>query len=110
MTRDIIERVEMFAGSAVEVKRIALNESQISIYKPPPNPAKITDSRAEKYIKRFGRSSWELDALEPSVMRDLIAETIQDHIDLGIRENVIDEQGEQTERLNYIADHWDDEE
>ena len=70
MTRDIQERLQMF-GADVYVKRVALTMNQIGTYNPPPNPAKITDSRASKYIDEYGNESWELDALEPQVITDL---------------------------------------
>lgn len=54
------------------VDRIALNMDQIQEYDPPPNPAKITDSRARAYMDEFGGSSWELDALPPDVLTELI--------------------------------------
>jgi len=50
----------------------ALNMNQIEQYNPPPNPAKLTDSRATQYIDEFGYDSWELDALEPQVISNLI--------------------------------------
>src|ERR1039457_2019772 len=56
----------------VQVHRSALNMDQVQQYNPPPNPAKITDSRATAYIKEFGGESWELDALDPDVLTDLI--------------------------------------
>ena len=62
MTRDIQERLWMF-GADVEVKRVALTMEQVQTYNPPPNPAKITDSRCGKYMEEFGDESWELDAL-----------------------------------------------
>jgi hypothetical protein len=76
MTRDIEDRLNMFAESAVNVDRIALNEDQIDKYNPPPNPTKLTDSRAGGYISVYGFDSWELDALEPKVMVDLIRQTV----------------------------------
>jgi len=73
MTRDNQDRLELLSnGSEIHVKRIALNMDQVHQYNPPPNPAKLTDSRCSAYIKEFGTSSWELDALSPAVIRDLI--------------------------------------
>lgn len=72
MTRDIFERLAMFSECKVTVSRLALNMDQIEVYNPPPNPAKLSDSRAGGYIAVYGRDSWELDALEPSVIVDLI--------------------------------------
>ena len=71
MSRDIEDRLRMF-GAEVEVRRIALNMAQVDEYNPPPNPAKITDSRATKYIQKFGTESWELDALDPQVLADMV--------------------------------------
>lgn len=77
MTRDNLDRLWLLSGIQIEVRRLGLNMDQVEEYSPPPNPAKLTDSRCEDYIKKFGRSSWELDALEPSVLRDLIADEVE---------------------------------
>lgn len=82
MTRDNADRLDMFNSTgSTKVRRIALTENQIREYDPPPNPAKVTDSRFEAYAAEFGDESWELDALEPAVLVDLI----QEHID-GVRD------------------------
>ena len=39
-TRDIVERLSMFAGSIIKLERLALNMEQVEEYGPPPNPAK----------------------------------------------------------------------
>lgn len=66
MSRDIRERLELFGVNYLTFERLALNYDQIQAYNPPPNPAKLTDSRSSGYVSRYGVSSWELDALEPS--------------------------------------------
>ena len=90
MTRDILSRLTLFiemdpvcsyAQSGFELIRIALNRDQIKKYKPPPNPAKISDSRAKMYIVEHGYDSWELDALEPSVIEKLIYKHVRKFID-----------------------------
>jgi hypothetical protein len=80
MTRDIRDRLWTF-GSNVQVTRIALNMDQVEQYTPPPNPAKITDSRAEDYIENYGDESWELDALDPATLDALIEGEILAHLD-----------------------------
>lgn len=73
MDRDLRKRLSMYSGlEFVEVSRMALTYSQIEEHQPPPNPTKITDSRAEGYIIEFGNSSWELDAMEPRLLADLV--------------------------------------
>jgi hypothetical protein len=54
---------------------------QIERYNPPPNPAKETDTRAGGYIKRFGAVSWELDALRPEVLSELVKAKIGGYFD-----------------------------
>ena len=85
MTRDIQERLRLFMRyegvQPVIVKRIALNMDQISQYNPPPNPAKLSDSRAGEYVSEYGYDSWELDALEPRVIEDLIQDAVGDLVD-----------------------------
>lgn len=65
---------------ALTVNRIALNMNQVRQYNPPPNFAKITDSRAGDYIARYGSSSWELDALDPDTLNGLITAAIDGSI------------------------------
>ncbi len=83
MTRDITDRLRMFARTEdseinIYVHRIALNMPQIEKLRPPENPAKVTDSRAKSYISKFGRSSWELDAIEPRELASLVRKKVLD--------------------------------
>jgi len=80
MTRDIIDRMDLFMGG-LRLERLALNMDQVEQYNPPPNPAKTTDSRYAGYIAEFGDESWELDALEPKVIADLIRKAVVALID-----------------------------
>jgi hypothetical protein len=75
MTRDIGDRLRTF-GADVEVDRVALNFDQVEAYAPPPNPAKATDARFEAYRERFGDESWELDALEPATLVELVEDRL----------------------------------
>lgn len=82
MTRDIEDRIELLSDYAqFEIDRIALNMDQIEEYQPPPNPAKSTDSRYGLYIDKYGHDSWELDALDPRTIVDLIKRRIEREID-----------------------------
>ncbi len=91
MSRDIKERLELFinghltikSGKPLEiiVERLALNQNQIKKFKPPPSPAKITDTRAKKYIKKFGNKAWELDALDPETLCKLISDEVKIYLD-----------------------------
>jgi hypothetical protein len=108
MTRDNEDRVDLFSRSnQVEVKRIALNIDQVRKYDPPPNPTKISDSRAKGYIAEHGKTSWELDALEPSVIENLIVDTVTPYIDYDIWNDIIDQQEEVRRPLKSLSKNWD---
>lgn len=112
MSRDIEDRITLFMGSAYrddfELRRIALNMNQVRQYNPPPNPAKLTDSRCEGYIREHGSESWELDALEPTVLAALIEGEIMGSVDLPMFRGIQDEQEEEKGRLVRISKRWDE--
>ncbi|MDR0486999.1 MAG: hypothetical protein LBG91_01995 [Treponema sp.] len=105
MTRDIEERLRFF-GAQVQVKRIALNRDQIDMYNPPENPAKISDSRANDYIRKHGTSSWELDALPPNELEDLIEDEVREYIDDDIWESVETEIKKEKAQLQALCENW----
>lgn len=80
MTRDIADRLKLF-GSSVTVERLALNMDQVAKYNPPPNPTKMTDARSSDYCDKFGDECWELDALEPAVLAELVEARLRGIID-----------------------------
>ena len=106
MTRDNEERLYTLSEGPVQINRIALNRDQIEEFDPPPNPTKVTDSRAVDYLAEHGETSWELDALEPSVLRDLIDATIREHIDPEAWAEAEEEEREGTSKLELLADNW----
>lgn len=107
MSRDITERLQLFMGG-VTFERLALNWDQIQEYNPPPNPCKLTDSRATAYIAEFGDESWELDALEPSVIVGLVRDTIMSVRDEKRWLEKIEEEDRHRELLQKASDRWDD--
>ena len=105
MTRDIQERLVLF-NSECRVDRIALDMRQIEAYTPPPNPAKITDSRSGDYIRRFGQESWELDALDPRVITELIEKNVDDYTDEKKLKRRIVQQTQHRVELSNVAKRW----
>lgn len=109
MTRDNQDRISLFALSEViEVRRLALNMDQIRQYNPPPNPAKETDSRFSGYIKRYGDESWELDALEPTVIDALIQDALSGLIDEEAWEEAMYQESLRVQTLKNVSDRWEE--
>ncbi|MFO1442665.1 hypothetical protein KDN24_05485 [Bacillus sp. Bva_UNVM-123] len=105
MSRDIVERLSLFEVEPI-FERIALNMDQIEEFNPPPNPAKITDSRASTYISRYGRESWELDALKPETLEELIRNTVESYCDQGLFDEVEERENKDKEILRVVSDNW----
>jgi hypothetical protein len=105
MTRDLQERLQSFRTEA-EVKRIALNMDQVHLYSPPPNFAKMTDTRSGDYVDKYGQQSWELDALDPKTITQLIEDAVGQHTDETKRQALIEMQESQKKGLAFIANNW----
>jgi len=108
MTRDILARLEEFSGVDIELQRLALNMDQITQYGPPPNPAKLTDSRAEGYIAKHGNESWELDALTPEVMSGIINNAVIGVRDADLWAEAKAEEEMHRVQLGQVSDKWDE--
>lgn len=106
MSRDITERLEMFGVDIMTFDRLALNMDQVKKYKPPPNPAKTTDSRYAGYIKKFGTESWELDALDPKLLGTLIEQEVQKLMDGDLFRAAQARQEKERKLLTKVAKHW----
>jgi len=92
--------IKAFFDAYFSVEHIGLTMEQIIQYNPPPNPAKITDPRADEYIKRHGDVSWEVDALSPSVMEQIVIDAIESTIDNDIYRKTLER--EKKERAQII--------
>jgi len=103
MVRDIRDRLLEF-NADVEVDHIALTDEQITKYNPPPNPAKVTDPRAGKYIAEYGKTSWEVDALTPTILNTLIEGKILGLIDYAKYENILAQEKVDVSKMKEFRD------
>lgn len=107
MTRDITDRLEVFDVREVKVNRIALTMAQIEQYDPPPNPAKQTDCRFAGYAAEYGESSWELDALDPHQIVELVQETINHYRGGAKWRRACNKQKAERGEIKRVAEEWD---
>lgn len=105
MSRDLEERLELFSRGLVDInfRRVALNMDQVEELRPPPNPAKITDSRYDQYRQIFGEESWELDALSPRYLHNLLTEEIESFIDTNAWEEAHARVDKVKQKLDSLA-------
>lgn len=119
MIRDIRDRIAEFAmgeygyysieEALVEfnffIEPIALTREQIKKFKPPPNPAKVTDPRAKEFIRNHGSKSWEVDALRPDVLSRLLDDAIRSNIDEDVFNEVIEREESDKVKLKSLMSY-----
>lgn len=105
---DLLADDEFDGEQPLEVRRIALTYDQVQQYSPPPNPAKLTDSRASSYLRLYGRESWELDALDPAVLEQLVTEGVESVQDVARYDGRVAQEAEERHVLARIASRYDD--
>ncbi len=117
MVRDIRERLTFmllngdyaynFEGMDMEywfqVIPIGLSMEQIRKYNLPPNPTKLTDSRAKKYIQKFGETCWEVDALKPQVLTSIVEANIVNLIDVPQYKSMLEVENKGITELKKIV-------
>lgn len=107
MTRDNIARLEMFAGQPIELRRLALNMDQIDEWNPPSAPAKTKDARIEGYKRKTGTSlSWELDALSPRTIAEILDKELHKEIDPELWLEAYRDFRPNRVRMKKLLRHW----
>lgn len=106
ISRDVQDRLVLFRSSCT-VDRIALNYDQITDDLPP-SPAKLTDSRTSAYVEEFGEDTWELDALEPAVLNQLVEDAILARLDMGLWNERVRQENRDLVELEALRDNWTD--
>lgn len=89
-----------------EVEAIGLSKAQIKQFSLPPNPTKLTDSRAKEYIKRHGKICWEVDALQPETLISIVRENIMERIDTEVYEARLQQETDDKAELDKLIEQY----
>lgn len=89
MVRDVRDRLTVFRVDCLEVRKVALTREQVDEHDLPPNPARTTDARFRQYQEEHGNHSWEVDALPPEVLEEIVEEAIEAEMDMKAYRAVI---------------------
>ena len=74
---------------------------QVDEYHPPPNPAKLTDSRSPTYVAMYGLESWELDALDLAALDGMVSGAIEGFLDQDIYDEMLER--EESDKAAVLA-------
>jgi hypothetical protein len=78
---DLPTRLDKYDGQHVELRRVALKRAHTSGLSSFPAADKKKDKRYAWFVRNFGKRCWELDALDPNVLRDIVEEEIKAEIE-----------------------------
>jgi hypothetical protein len=105
LTEQYWERAAEYLNFNFDIVPVALTRQQIRQYTPPPNPAKISDPRAAKFIEEHGASSWEVDALKPEVLDAILTKAIKENIDEAKYKKKISEEKKDIKKLQALKEY-----
>ena len=104
---DLPARLTRYGGD-ITIVRVALTEDHVTAGDLPPFSAdeKKGDSRYEWFVRRYGRRCWELDALNPVVLRREVELAIRRGLDLDAWTRAEVVEAAERESLVSILDAW----
>lgn len=65
----------------------------------------MTDSRSAAYIAEHGHTCWEVDALKPEVLRNIVDTNIAQYIDVDLYQQVCEQESEEKLKLKEIIEN-----
>lgn len=99
---DIPKRLNESFGTEVDITSIAITWEQIQELTPPPNPVKVKDPRSAWYREKYGDECYEVDALEPAQLFDIVNGNIESRVDMDMFNERLEEEARQKEAVGKL--------
>ena len=98
--RDIPSRLDRF-GTNIEVKHIALTMEQIKEYNIPTDQISKDKDRTKEWYEELAETNkcWELDAIKPTVLQEIIKQNILHFLDIDKYEDILRKEKEDIKSL-----------
>jgi len=87
----------------IDLDRIALTEEQVIEMGLPPAPTKLTDTRAARWT---GLGQVELDAIEPSQLKEMATEAIDKYFDTDLHAELKEKEAIEREKYQERVKEW----
>jgi hypothetical protein len=103
---DLPGRLRKYDGHHVVLRRISLTQDQLAGLPSFPASDKSKDKRYKWFVKNYGDRCWELDALDPNILRECVRKAIESYIEPEAWERCkIAERAEQSS-LSAVLKSW----
>jgi hypothetical protein len=104
--RDLPERLERYGGEHVRLKRIALTRADLRDLPSFPVTDKKKDPRFKWFVANYGKRCWELDALDPNMLRDCVEREILDCIESQAWDRCKVVERAERDSLREVLERW----
>ena len=103
---DLPDRLAEYGGDHVDVTRIALLREDMDDLPSFPASDKKKDPRYRWFVDNYGTRCWELDALDPNTLRDIVREAIEAEIEPEAWDRCATIERAERESLRSVLDSW----
>jgi hypothetical protein len=104
--QDLPQRLEQYDGDHVEVRRIALTREQLRDLPSFPAADKVKDTRYKWFVANYGDTCWELDAMDPRVLRECVEAAIKELIEPVAWARCDHQNKEERENMRFFVERW----
>lgn len=104
---DLPHRITEYGGN-VSVVRMALSQADVESGGLPSFDAdtKQGDPRYQWFIRKYGATCWELDALSPVILRNRIRDAITSLLDVDTWNRMVDVEAAERESMSDVLGQW----
>jgi hypothetical protein len=103
---DLPQRIEKYGGDHIDLQRIALTEWQVDDLQSFSASDKKKDPRYTWFVENYGKLCWELDAMDPRDLREIVEEEIRDRIEPVAWARCEQVNKAEQESLRTVLDQW----
>jgi hypothetical protein len=104
--QDIPGRIREYGGHHIQFRRIALTREHTNGLLPFSVESKQSDPRYRWFKQTYGGDCWELDAMDPRTLRDLVRREIEALIDRELWEAQEAREKEDQQSLDLVLRNW----
>jgi hypothetical protein len=103
---DLPKRLKEYDGEHVQLRRIALKQEQTAGLLSFPASDKRGDKRYKWFVSNYGQRCWELDAMDPNVLRDIVEAEIKRLIEPKAWKRCAVVNAAEFKSLQHVLDGW----
>lgn len=103
---DLPKRIAKYGGGHVDLRRIALKREHLDGLSSFPAGDKKKDTRYGWFVRNFGDRCWELDAMDPNDLREVVEAAIRAWIEPDAWERCETVQQAEQDSLRHVLDRW----